>query len=89
MSVIGVGVSVSVAHRLGGKGKWAQLSAMRAQGRQAGQDRTGHGDAGQGAGRFRSLKKNNKKTDALAIMTEDRGSWSIGGWIVEQQSGLR
>jgi len=69
--------------------KWAQLSAMRAQGRAGRAGRAGQGkqrDSGTG---FEALKKNwnNQQSDALAIMTEDGGSWTVGGWIVEQQAG--
>lgn len=62
-------------------GKWAQLSSMpmRAQG---GQVRLGQRRVRcRAAGRIRSLKKNgsNQQSDALATMTEDGGSWTVGG----------
>lgn len=81
----------------GGVRKWAQLSAMRAQGRLAGQmawvgsQVVWQGCASSGtAGRIRSLKKNwnNQQSDALAIMTEDGGSWPVSGGSWSRQGGL-
>lgn len=62
-------------------GKWAQLSSMRAMRARRAQGRAGRqGSAGLRDGDSKPQEEwNNQQSDALATMTEDGGSWTVGG----------